>query len=72
MKRLVSVSVFEFSTQWPSLAYITKDYMFNIKCTIVSSDMRILQDKYLLKLEGSEEDIQKFLDYLKYEGFKIK
>ena len=72
MKRLVSVSAFEFSTKWPSLNYINRHYMFNINCIVVSSDRGNLFDKYLLKLEGTEEDIQMFLDYLKHEGFKIK
>ena len=72
MKRLVSVSAFEFSTKWPSRSYINKHYRFNVNCTVVSKDIGLLKDKYLLELEGTEENIQMFLDYLKHEGFKIQ
>lgn len=72
MKRLVSVSAFEFSTKWPSRNYINKYSRFNINCTIVSRDIGLIKDKYLLKLEGTDENIQMFLDYLEHEGFKIK
>ena len=72
MKRLISVSAFEFSTKWPSRSYINTHYRFNVNCTVVSSDIGILKDKYLLKSEGTKENIQMFLDYLKHEGFKIQ
>lgn len=72
MKRLISVSAFEFSTKWPSGSYINEDYRFNVNCTVISKNIGIIKDKYLLKLEGTEENIQMFLDYLKHEGFKIK
>lgn len=72
MKRLVNVSAFEISTKWPSRSYINKYYKFNVNCTIVSSNIGLLKDKYLLKLKGTEENIQMFLDYLKHEGFRIR
>lgn len=72
MKRLISVSAHEFTTKWPSSYYIKKHYSFNVNCNVVSRDIGILKDKYLLKLEGTEENIQMFLDYLKHEGFKMK
>ena len=72
MKRLVGVSAFEFSTKWPSYTYINKDYMYNVKCTVLRRNLGLLKDSYLLELNGKEEDIQMFLDYLKYEGFRIK
>ncbi len=71
MKRLVSVSV-AFYSIIPISSYINKYHEFSIRCTIVKKDIGILKDKYLLKLEGTEDDIQMFIDYLKYEGFKIK
>ncbi len=72
MIRLVSVSAFEFSTKLPSRSYINKHYSFNINCTIVDKNIGFLNDKYLLKLEGTEENIQMFLDFLKHKGFKIR
>lgn len=72
MRRLVSVSAFEFSTKWPSGNYIYNYDRFNIKCTVESKNIGLLRDKYILKLEGTEENIQMFLDYLKYEGFRIR
>ena len=72
MKRYISVSVREFSTKWPSIYYINNHYSYNINCTIESSDKGIFIDKYYLRLEGTEENIEAFVDYLKHEGFKIK
>lgn len=72
MKRLISVSAFEFSTKWPSSTYISNHSDYYIRCNVVSKDMGVFKDKYLLELEGSVENIQNFLEYLKYEGFKIK
>ena len=72
MKRLVSVSAFDFSIKWPSYTYFNYSYKYNISCTILSRKLGLLKDSYLLELNGKEEDIQMFLDYLKYEGFKIK
>lgn len=71
MKRLVSVSASDFSTKWPSKRYINKHCMFNVNCKIVSAYIGIFKDTYHLILEGTEENIQMFLDYLKREGFKI-
>lgn len=72
MKRLVRVSAFEFSTTRPSYTYILGTNNFDVKCTIMNDNRGLLWDKYTLKLEGSDENIQMFLDYLKCEGFKIK
>lgn len=72
MKRLVNISVSTFSTKWPSSDYIDEYDRFNIDCTEVSENIGVFKDKYLLKLEGTKENIQMFLDYLKFEGFKIQ
>ena len=72
MKRVVRVSAFEFSTACPSYNYISGTNNFGVKCTVMSENRGLLWDKYTLKLEGSDENIQMFLDYLKCEGFKIK
>ena len=71
MERLVKVSVFEFATKYSSNYYIYKATEYDVKCTVVDRNMGLLKDKYLLKLKGTAENIQNFLDYLKYEGFKI-
>lgn len=72
MKRLVSVSAFELFITWPSFSYILNSHNYNINCRIIDENLGLLVDKYLLELEGEAEDIQMFLDYLKYSGFKIK
>lgn len=69
MKRLVRVSAFEFSTTYPSYNYVSKANNFGVESTIMSENRGFLWDKYTLKLEGSDENIQMFLDYLKCEGF---
>lgn len=71
MKRLVKVSVGEFATKWPSIHYINKAYFYNVDCIIVSRDLGIFKDKYILELSGTEENIQMFLQRLKLERFKI-
>ena len=69
MERLISVSAFGLFTDW---ACINEDFTFDVYCTIISSNTGILKDKYCLKLEGTETNIQMFVDYLKHKGFKIK
>lgn len=72
MKRLVSVSASYFSTKNPSICHIYNYDEYNIDCSIESQDLENFKDKYLLLLDGSAENIQMFLEYLKYNGFKIK
>lgn len=72
MKRLVCVSAFEFSITWPSGIYILNYDDYNINCRIVDENSGFLIDKYILELDGRSEDIQMFLDYLKFSGFKIR
>lgn len=72
MRRIVKVSLFEFTSKWPSRTYINKYHDYGIKCSILSSDLGILWDKYVLRLEGSVENMELYLNYLKCEGFKIK
>lgn len=72
MKRIVSVSAWEFSTKCPSYNYVSKADNFGVKSTIMSKNLGLIFDRYALQLEGSEENVQMFLDYLKCEGFKIK
>lgn len=72
MKYLASVSASEFSTTWPSRNYIDDYKKYNLKCKVVESNIGLFKDKYLLELDGSTENIQMFLAYLRHEGFKIK
>ncbi len=71
MKRIVKVSAFEFGLTYASGHYIHNYDDYDIECDIVSRDLGILWDKYVLKLEGKAENIQLYLDYLKCSGFKI-
>ena len=72
MERLINVSVFKLFIQWPSEVYIIQARRFNVNCTVVSSKLGFLKDKYCLNLKGTEEEIEKFIDYLKFEDFKIE
>ena len=71
MKRLVKVSVSDLLKTYTSSSYIDEYSDYNIKCTVVSQNYGILKDTYILRLEGDAENIQMFLDYLKYEKFRI-
>ena len=71
MKRMVSVSASGFSITWPSSFYVNKYNEYGLSCKIKGKKLGLLKDKYLLELEGSEEDIKLFLGFLKFEGFKI-
>ncbi len=71
MKKIVRVSVFEFALQWRSSHYINRYSDYDLKCNILSRDLGVFWDKYVLQLEGSPDNIQLFLDYLKCEKFKI-
>ena len=71
MKRFIKVSVRDFSTPRASWYYIDNARDFNIKCTIVDKRLGFFKDCYILKVEGHNENIQKFLEYLKFKKFKI-
>lgn len=71
MERIIKVSVFEFSITWASSYYINKYKEFNVDCEVISRNIGILFDSYVLRLTGRPENIQLFIDYLKVEKFKI-
>lgn len=71
MKRVVGVSVRTFATKWPSGTYIFDHHKFNIECEILAQNIGFFEDKYTLQLEGTAENIQLFIDYLRCEGFKF-
>lgn len=70
MKRLVNVSALD--SKWPRHLIRKKSDEYDVDCSIESEHFGVFRNKYLLKLEGSEENIQLFLAFLKYSGFKIK
>lgn len=71
MKRVIGVSAREFATKWPSRNYISDYHKFNIECKVLNENIGFFKDKYTLQLEGTAENIQLFIDYLRCEGFKI-
>jgi hypothetical protein len=71
MERIIKVSAFEFAIAQSSLYYVHKYDEYGLKGQVVDSNRGILWDKYVLRLNGSAENIQLFLDYLKSVGFKI-
>ena len=71
MERIIKVSAFEFAIAQSSSYYVHKYDEYGLKGNVVDSNRGILWDKYVLRLKGSDENIQLFLDYLKSVGFKI-
>lgn len=71
MKRLIKVSVSDFVTTYPSRHYINRHSNYNIKCTVRNRNLGLLKDSYILELEGDSDNIQMFIDYLRYNKFKI-
>ena len=72
MKRLVNVSESEFSTKWPMGHYLGWQPEYNVHCYIEKRDIGVFHSKYLLEVEGTEENIQMYIEHLKYIGFKIR
>ena len=72
MERLISVSAFEFLIERSSLSIIQNYREFNLECKRISEYRGYFKDKYILKLNGEEKNIQMYIDYLKLEGFKVK
>lgn len=71
MQCLVNVLTYDFSISCPSRCYIDYYKEYNITCRIVTCDLGIFRDKYLLELDGSQDNIEGFLDFLKQQRFKI-
>lgn len=71
MERIIKVSVFEFATMWASSFYINKYSDFDLKCDVLSRNIGVLFDSYVLRLNGQPENIQLYIDYLKAEKFRI-
>ena len=71
MKRLIILSDTESETLWPSSYFILKYQQFNINCREISRNVGLFKDGYLLELEGSKDNIEKYISYLKDKGFKV-
>lgn len=72
MKQIVRVSTHILRILYSSKYYVDRAQKYNIKCTMLRYRLGFFRDRFLLKLEGSEENIQMFLNYLKNEGFTIE
>ena len=57
---------------WPSGNYISNYEKFNIKCIICDENLGLFKDKYKLNLQGSRENINSFISYLRMNNFKIE
>ena len=64
MERIIKVSVFEFAIMWASSFYINKYDEFGLKCDVLSRNLGILFDSYVLRLKGKPENIQLYIDYI--------
>ena len=51
---------------------IDESKKYDIECKIIDEKMALFSTVFKLRLEGSEENIEDFLNYLKMMGFKIK
>lgn len=70
MKRLIRVSSDKMSRK-----YLGEQPKYNVYCSY--SHNKAIMTPYLsstvsLEVEGEEENIQRYIEYLKSEGFKIK
>lgn len=70
MKRLIRVSSDKMSRK-----YLEEQPQYNVYCSY--SHNKAIMTPYLsstvsLEVEGEEENIQRYIEYLKSEGFKIK
>lgn len=72
MKRVVAVSKNSFLADKPSWYYLGKDENYDVVCTKLDRDLGYFKDKFILMIEGTAENVQLFLDYLRCSGFKIK
>ena len=72
MERIIEVSIFTLSLTQRSTRFISSYIEFDIKCDILFRDVTVFWDKYILKLNGDEKDIQRYIDHLLNLGFKIR
>lgn len=64
-------SEFKFATWREADNCIEKHKEYEVKCD-VRRDLGLLNNTYELCLEGTEENLNNFLSFLRMKGFKIK
>ena len=62
---------FKFPTWRHAEECIEKDKKYGVKCTS-QFNMGLLNNTYELCIEGTEKNINNFLNFLEMKGFKIK
>ena len=68
----VSVKYNWWKTVGPSFSHIDKSRKYRVKCEKLYHDNGLYLERYKLKLIGKSQNIESFLSYLNYVGFKIK
>lgn len=63
---------FKFVTVKESDDCIKKCKEYKVKCDILRLELGLFNNTYHLRIEGTEKDVEAFLEFLRMEGFKIK
>ncbi len=72
MERFIEVSIFTLPLTQPSTLYITSCIEYAVEAEILSRDVGVLWDTYVLKVRGTDKNIQAYLKHLENVGFKIR
>lgn len=72
MERVIEVSIFTLPLTQPSSSYITSCIEYAVEANILSRDVGVLWDTYILKLRGNDKNIQAYIAHLQDIGFKIR
>lgn len=73
MKNHVIAKAGDFKfTGWQAKKCINNAKKYDVICEVVDKDMALFSTNYKLMLDGTEKNIEEFLNYLKMMGFKIK
>ena len=72
MERFIEVSIFTLPLTQPSTLYITSCIEYAVEAEILSRDVGVLWDTYVLKLRGTDKNIQAYIKHLEDIGFKIR
>ena len=71
MERVIEVSIFTPPLTQPSTLYISSCIEYAVEANILSRDIGVLWDKYVLKLRGNDKNTQLYMAHLEEIGFKI-
>ena len=72
MERVIEVSIFSLPLTQPSTLYVSSCIEYAVEANILSRDIGVLWDTYVLKLRGTDKNIQSYLEHLQDIGFKIR